>query len=219
MGLRTLQQFRDALTTALARDLSTTQLDGWIHGSMYEFGYALKFHALEATGQFSTESGKYVYDPNDDFRVMHEVGMQIVSPSDCIGRLIPETRVSWRLHRDTDPTASFECPPQYYHVFGNQIFVRPAPGSGYVVEYDYWKKIPIMSDPSSVSVFSADWDDIILVGALYRGFRDFGEFDRYKNVRNDFLGLIRSRVAEEDLEEFPEGGIGVEQSPYDVVIR
>jgi hypothetical protein len=54
---------------------------------------------------------------------------------------------------------------------------------------------------------------------LYRAYRDYGEFDRYKNVRNDFIGLIRSRVAEEDLEEFPEGGISIEQSPYDVVIR
>lgn len=219
MGTRTLQQFRDNLLTATARDLGTDKLDSWIHSSMYEFGYAFKFHCLEATGQFSTVSAQYIYPPNDDFRVMHEVGMQVVAPANCIGRLIPETRVNWRLHRSTDTTESFECPPQYYHVFANQFYLRPAPGSGYVVEYDYWKKIPVMNAPEDTAPFSSDWDDIIFVGALYRAYRDYGEFDRYKNVRNDFIALIRSRVAEEDLEEFPEGGIGPEQSPYDVVIR
>lgn len=219
MGLMTLAEYRDDLAIALGRELSPAKLDKWIHQSMYEFGYALKFHCLEATASFNTIEGQEAYTPTADFRVMNEHGMEVIAPANCLGRLISETRVSWRLHRSTEGSTTHSCPPEYYHVYSNQFILRPVPGADYLIEYDYWKKVPKLNAPDDVSVFSEDWDDIIFTGALYRGYRSYGEFDRYKNVRNDFLALIRSRINEEDLEEFPEGGLGIEQSPYDKVIR
>lgn len=218
MGIVTHSQFRNDLLNALGRDVEAEKLTRWLNQSMQEFGYAFKFHCLEATGQFTTVQGQESYDPPADFRVMHDSGMEVISPADCLGRLLSETRVHWRLHRDTSGTLGY-CPPTHYHVYANKFILRPIPGDGYIIDFDYWLKLKSFAADDDVSPFNEDWDDIIFTGALYRGQRAYGEYDRYKNVRNDFIGMIRSRVAEEDLEEFPVGGISQEQSPYDEVIR
>ena len=97
--------------------------------------------------------------------------------------------------------------PQWYHRFGDSIIIRPTPNTVMLIAVDYAKTVTPLVAVTDVSPLLEDWDEVIFVGALYRGFRHFGEFDRYQNVRNDFLGLVRSRSTEFELEEFPEGGI------------
>lgn len=222
MGNMTLKDFRDEVRTALARTVTDDRLNRWINQAIQEFAYSFKFHELEATSSLETIIGQDIYDlstiTDPVFRVMSDSGVEVVQPSDCIGRLLKETRVNWRLHRDTSSDTTLQGAPTHYHVYGAQLVIRPKPDIDYTLEFDYWAKVKLTVD-TDVSPFREDWDDIITTGALYRAFRAFGNFDRYKNVRNDFLAGVRSRVADEDLEEFPYGGVGLAQGPMDDVIR
>lgn len=220
MGQMTLDDFRTELRDASGRpSVSNARLDRWIMQAMYEFGYAFKFHCLEGTGTQETVVGVDTYDLPNDLRVINENGVEIIAPSDCLGRLLSETRVQWRLHRDTSSDTTNYCTPTHYHNYNGKLIIRPKPDDTYTLDFDYWKRITQLAEPDAVSPFEDDWDDVIFTGALYRVYRAFGEFERYKNVRNDFLALVRSRVLEEDLEEFPVGGLGPQRSKYDDVIR
>lgn len=208
MGEMTLTDFRSDLTSAISRGtISTTLLDRWINASLREFGHAIKFRELEKTTDVTPVQGTNVVALPADFRSWHEEGLWIISPTDRVGRVRRESRKQYLMNADLDVTTN-QGIFTYYHVYGLNLYLRPfADGTVTTLRAHYWAKVVKFTGVNDVSQFDEDWDDIIFTGALYRGYRHFGEHDRYINVRNDFIGMIRSRVMDEDLEEFPEGGI------------
>lgn len=220
MGVLTLQEYRDELggaggeAGALQRSgISNTLLDRWINRAMREVGYAFKFHESEATKQWVTVAGQTSYTIGNglninvaDFWYVMELRKSL--PVDRIGRVLPETRSRYLKNVGDVTDSETWGDPNRYHKYGNRIFLRPVPDTTLVtVDMDYAKNLVPLAVAGDVTPFQEDWDEIVSVGALYRGFRHFGEYDRYINVRNDFLGLVRSRKTEIELEEFPEGGI------------
>lgn len=216
MGTQTLQQYRDdlgATTPGMLQrsNIGVTLIDKWVNQALREFGYAFKFHELEASIAFNTLLGVPSYDlvtliQVTDFRYVDE--LWITDPdTGVITRVRPETRTKYRKNLGVPTDTGTYGLPRWYHRHAGEIFLRPTPDKVYNVSMDYYKTIEPLDSDGSVSPFHEDWDEAILVGALYRGFRHFGEFDRYQNVRNDFLALVRSRQSEYELEEFPEGGI------------
>lgn len=209
MGVMKLSEFLTDLDAATKRTLDPNRAKRWISQSLQEFGYAFKFRELEATADLATVVGTYQYALPDAFRMLHENGIWIHSPDEFHNQgLVPETRRQWRRKVNVVDTTA-QAPPTHYHIYATNFFFSPVPDIVYGLKYDYWKKIPVLAAPDDVTIFKDEWDDIAFTGALYRAFRGSGEFDRYQNVRNDFLGMVRSRVIEEDVEPFPEGGISV----------
>jgi hypothetical protein len=191
--------------------ISETLKDEWINQALKEFAYAFKFHELEKELEFSTAIGIREYAIGAglaidvaDFRYVEE--MTGIRPEGGDTYLIRrETRSRYR--KKVGIVAESAGTPEWYHRYGNKIILRPTPDDVIPITMDYCSTVDAFEDSVDVSPLNEDWDECIFVGALYRGFRYFGEFDRYQNVRNDFLGLVRSRATEYDLEEFPEGGI------------
>ena len=217
MGDMTLQNFRDELTNALARGIQdTARLDRWINQALLEFGHVFRFKELERTTTGVTSAGVNVVTLPADFRAWHEEGVWITAPSDYVGRLLRETRKQYlgSVSYDTDARGIVEA----YHIYGKNLYFRPFPDATAVSWLaHYWATVTKFIGVNDVSQFDADWDDVIFTGALYRGYRHFGEFDRYQNVRNDFLGMVRSRVEHWELEEFPVGGIHP-LGPHDSIV-
>lgn len=218
MGLLTLQNYRDDLgaTTpgALQRsNVGTALIDRWVNQAVKEFGYAFRFHELEVSTSFSTAVGVQSYAIGvglavnvADFRYVEEV--RAIDPdSGATYRIRPETRSKYLRNIGVETDVTTYGTPAWYHKYSNKLFLRPTPAAIAVVTMDYYRTLTPFVAAGDVSPFHEDWDEVIFVGALYRGFRHFGEFDRYQNVRNDFLGLVRSRQTEYELEEFPDGGI------------
>lgn len=212
MGVLLLSDYRTDLDAGLQQAVGNTLKDRWVNQALREFGYAFKFHELENLSTFVTvaDTGQYILSgaPANivDLRAIEE--LKIVSPGTSIGRIFPETRTRYlKLIGDrTDNTT--HGVPKFYHKFGPNVFFRPVPNATlYTIEVDYYKNLTSFVNPGDTSPLHEDWDEAIYLGALYRGFRYFGEFDRYQNIRNDFLGMVRSRSTEYELEEFPEGGI------------
>jgi len=217
MGLLTLTDFRSEVAQGLQRGSVSTigeaKLDRWINDAIREFAYAFNFRELEAKVDFVTVNGQYEYTVGTDilatgFRAIHDLGLRKRLPADRLGRVLPEARSTWlkKVGDVTDTTTHGD--PKYYHKYGGVVTLRPVPDSTLVtIIFHYWKRITKLTAVGDVSQFDEDWDEVIKVGAQYRALRDYGEHDRYVNLRNDFLGMVRSRVLELDLEEFPEGSI------------
>lgn len=216
MGTQKLSEFQSDIRSALGRPTAdVTQINRWVFNSMVEFGYAFKFPELIATAYIDTVDGQDVYTLPTNFRAFTDNGLWVGSPEDRTGGILEvETRTNY-LRYFRFPTTSSRGRVTNYHRFGNNIVLRPVPDTTVTrVYFDYWKRITPLADANDVSPFNDDWDDVIFRGALYRGHLNFGEHDRVINVFNLFLGLIRSRVMAEDLEEFPEGGISAIETRY-----
>lgn len=215
MGVMTLAEFRADVTAAVSRGtLDTTRLDRWINQSLREFAHALKFRELEKTVTGNPVAGVSVVPLPADFRAYHEEGVWIQSPEEYIGPLKRTTRRQYIKQYSADVSARGII--SEYHIYGKNLYFSPVPDTTVLTWLlHYWAQVTPFVGVNDTSQFDPDWDDIIFTGALYRGYRHYGEFDRYQNVRNDFLGMIRSRIESEDLEPFPEGGISV-VGPNDV---
>jgi len=224
MGTMTLADFQIEIAGPLGRsallnggaDASLSKR--WCNFAMQEFGYGLKFRQLIATDNtLVTVAGVETINLPTDFRFVHEDGILVTAPETRVGKLIPESRNQFLLKRGFIQTSS-RSQPRYYHIYPTAtkpdgvLVLRPVPDS--TVEtllLHYWKKITLLSGSADVSPFPDEWDDVLLTGAIYRGFRYYGEFDRYQNVRNDYLAILKSRTTENQLEEFPIGGISESQ--------
>lgn len=211
MGIVTLAGYRSDLDGALQRTVSDALKDKWVNQAIREFAYAFKFHELEAEDTIQLGLGGNTTNLPTDFRALADSGHQTqvdARPSE-ISPLKVETHTRYRrlIGDITDSTTWGK--PLWLHRFGNEILFRPASdlANGYNLTFGYWKKITPLAAAGDVSQFDEDWDDIILLGALYRGHRYFGEYDRFQNIKADFVGSIRSRITEMELEDFPEGGV------------
>lgn len=213
MGVLMLSDYRADLDAGLQQAVSNTYKDRWVNQALKEFGYAFKFHELEVIKQFVTIANQIGFAIGagldiavTDFRYIEE--LRKVAPKERLGHIIPETRSRYLMKiGDTTDTTQYGN-PKYYHKYGNKIYFRPIPDATLVtIDLQYFKSITGFVAAGDTSPFHEDWDEVIYLGALYRGFRHFGEFDRYQNIRNDFLGIVRSRQTEFELEEFPEGGV------------
>lgn len=193
--------------------ISAPLMTRWINQSMREVGYAFKFHESEGVKQWSTVDGQgsYTIGPAGNIILAdfwYIIELRKSAPEDRLGWMLPETRSQYRRKIGNTADSTQRGNPKYYHKYGSSIYLRPIPDSTIVtVDMDYAKNLTPLAAAGDVTPFQEDWDEIVYVGAMYRGFRHFGEYDRYINVRNDFLGLVRSRKTEYELEEFPEGGI------------
>lgn len=211
MGFMTLEDFRQDVASAMQRtvkQLDTKRIDRWVNLTMIEFGYAFKFRELEGLNTIATVIGTASYSPFNDWRMWHELGIRLSdnSTGENLGRMIPETREVYLQHINTVDSESFGQPSKY-HQYNANLYIRPVPDDIYVLNCHYWKKITPLAAPTDLSPFKDDWDEIILTGAIAKACRAVGELDRMTAFKNEFLGLVRSRVVEEDIEQFPEGGI------------
>lgn len=213
MGTYRLQDYQDEIRSMTGRPtLDGTKIARWVNAAQMEFGYAFKFKELEGTIAVPTVAGVVTYTMDTSVRMLRESGTWIrdAVTGNRLAKLRKETRENWE-RRASGPTSDITLrgQPGYYHRYGRNIILRAAPDKVYTLTYDCWLKVTKFVLTTDVSMFDEDWDDIILTGGAYRAFRAQGEHDRYINLRNDFLGMVRSRTLDEDIEEFPEGGLNI----------
>lgn len=102
------------------------------------------------------------------------------------------------------------------------IRLWPTPDQVYSITIKYWTVLSDLVSGSSDPEPPQSWDEIILYGAVWRGFLKFGDFDRAAQMRNHVNALIASAVPTEAKEEFDthKGGVQVPgYSSYDIYFR
>lgn len=214
MGTRTLTEMWDDIRLATQRPtLDTGRITRWIMAGMKEFGYAFQFQELQEEGSLTTVAGTLSYSLPANLRSLSDEGAWITLPVTSIRKLKKETRTQYQLRIGDTTNTQARGAPNWYHTYKRLMYLRGIPDTVYTIKFDYWKTLTEISLPGDVSPFTDDWDDIVLMGGLYRAFRSQGEHGRYINIRNDFLGLIRSRALDEDLEEMPQGGLNIITDP------
>jgi hypothetical protein len=92
--------------------------------------------------------------------------------------------------------------PSHYAIEGINIVLSQIPNAdaaGDVLVHRYWQRPILLVADGDTTVISPDWDEVIIAGALYRGWRRLNQHERMVEAREDYARLIREVQDEEKL--------------------
>ena len=193
-GTLTFTQFQDRVRYRLDQrtdtdDLPEEQVQQWInwayeHVSMPNVYY---HHELQST-QNITLTTDADYGLNDDVWGIYDV-------SDTTFGYFLEPRDI----RYFDERPITDGQPREFARWQRRIHVRGRPivgsGVGDNVQIRYWLRPDPLADPSDQTVLHPVWDESIVVGAVWRAWRDLNQPDRAEIAREEF-GLLVNEVVQ-----------------------
>ncbi len=107
--------------------------------------------------------------------------------------------------------------PTNYVRYGNEIILYPTPDVAYVVDYYYAAQLSDLALESDSPSAPRNWHEIILLGAVYRGFLQLQDYERANAARTHWMTLLSSvsmNEAEEN-KDTPRAGLRIAYSQYD----
>lgn len=121
----------------------------------------------------------------------------------------PDTKVHKTLQRTTrfvyenkyTNTTSDRGEPEIYFREKDDMILWPTPDKVYVVEIGYWGIFTDLSDSNTDPEMPQEWHEIILFGAVWRGFLRLKDFNRARAVEAIQVNLINDTTPTEAKEE------------------
>lgn len=85
--------------------------------------------------------------------------------------------------------------PQYWYIYGDDIFVFPTPNSAYTVKLRYLKKPTLLSDDADVPELPSEFAEILVCGAAGRILQVKDMYDQAAIQQNKYDELLQKLVA------------------------
>lgn len=204
MGDLTLATMRDALTYDLFQrtDLTTSQKDRWINWSYRHVSMPRVFRhrelQIDTQNLITLVTGQVSYDIS-----AATLGMEVPYVYDVTYVDGPNaadlTRRRRKLYggqdiREFENSYLAQGEPTHYALYGpNTLYINMRPTvtqNGNVVRLRGWRVPMALTDPAHTTVLLATFDEVILLGARWRGFRSLGRTEMAELAKGDFVGLL-----------------------------
>jgi len=217
MGLD-LQQLRDDLRDATGTDiddLSDEKVDRLLNRSYWEVLDKFPFREKEVTVTFNTIIGTRLYNMPEPFEALRK--LSILEPATLVHKTIDRTTIDV-YERTYDTNEAAEGFPTHYVREGCAARLLPTPDAIYEITEKYWTVLADLSITNDTPAIPQSWHEIILLGAIWRAFISFGDYQRARAANQHQIALINSAVPVEAKEEVdsPRGGLEVIVREYDV---
>lgn len=225
MGVMTLAQMRDdvrhiigGLTSAEASD---TLVDRWLRWAYLHVSQTAVYQHRElltnGTAVLATSDPDYTFasfgTSTDNVRAIKLVF------NETRGRTLLPMSLRQYGERARPGGSLLEGEPTHYCAeAGTALLVWPAPSSTYngdTLLVWFWKK-PAALAPSPASELAEEWDEVIVQGAVWRGFRYRNQMDRAEVAKAEF-GQLANEIADrlrEDAREDMQRRLDVELVDY-----
>lgn len=220
MGTMTRETMRDAVREGLGHrksdEVSSTRVDRWIDWAYRHVTRPtvhphreMKTRATTALVQGDADLGM-----NSDFGITDFLAVIDVADTTDGIRYRPMTV---RERDDTD--TSIEGRARFYTLFYDAaasetvlLLDRPpnSQDAGNTLQLRYWREPPDFAGDSDTTVLLPDWDEVIVVGALWRGWRAMGSVERAEVMKAEFGQLVNEVSERLRLDAEDEGGRLVE---------
>lgn len=198
MGL-SLQQLRDGVRKPLgvdSDDLPDSDVDLLLNQSWWQIADDLDFREKETSRTYSTVYGTADYPSSVDME-----GIQLVSIEDRYSSshsvLTPMTELLYE-SSFVDTTAAYGVPTHYVRR-ASGITLWPTPNNVYEIKELYYKTLADIA--ANGPPIPQSWHEIIKYGAIYRGFADFGDYNRSRAARTMQLELMAGKETPETQEK------------------
>ena len=219
-GLMTATQLTNAVLGELGRsssDLSSTLTDTWLNWALADITdpkfYRHRELREENTQSLVTGQGTYKLAGIQTTLNWASESIIIVNPN------VPTQRYRlWTLRERDEHEVTGVYPkslPRWYSWLpstpggdagGIDINILPAPGvtyNGWTLSIRRWLYPTLFNTttlPNAVSQLHPIWDEVLVVGSLYRGWRHLEAYDRMAALKGEF-GALKAQVASREMVE------------------
>jgi len=191
----TLAEFRADLRNHLGMDTidlptaSTSVLtgaDSLINRSFWNLAALLKFNVSESEGSITTVDGTRSYDFGVDEEAVQRVIILDLDDEDNYDPLIKVD--DWNMFplRQDETTGK----PTHYARRNTEFILHPCPDDEYTIRFKYLQTLEDVQTEGSG--LPRQWDEVILYGAVYRGFLLRGDLNRAAQFQQIQANLINS---------------------------
>jgi hypothetical protein len=213
MGM-SLQSLRDSLRSSLgvdSTDLDDPSADSLLNRALWEMTEKFPFREKEISTNFTITSALgFKYTLPSVFEALLDVAIQ--DPTSLVYTPLNRmTKVKYDSVYSTDVNDKLTHTKPTDYVRDNAcIIFWPTPDQDYNVKIRFLKTIADLTDAAPDLTLPQSWHEIVLLGATWRGFIQFGDYDRADRAKQHQVSLITSSVPIEAKEEFDTHLGGVE---------
>ena len=210
MGQVTLAEFRTDLRYDLLDrdDVTADWLDRRVNAAyVHVCNPGVYMHReVQTTEDFQLVLNQSVYpiDPTTiGYQIIAIVNMYYYSsavPTDTTekNKIYPR-HIDWFGRR----TLSSGSTPNSFAVYGEDLHIHPVPdanAAGNVARALVWREPARLTVNTQVTVIPSNWDEVIQLGARWRGERDLGYRDKAELTKQDYAALLNEYIERQDLE-------------------
>lgn len=102
-----------------------------------------------------------------------------------------------------------EAPPTHYFRQGSDITFWPTPDDVYTLILYYRQTLDDLSDSNTDPQLPKSWQELLILGAVYRGFLRFNDYDKANSSKAHYVGQLNSMIPVESKEEWDTSLAGV----------
>ena len=177
------------------------------------------FREKEVTASFATEDGVNLYAVPSPFEALKSLAIEDLN-SFALSPLERMTQKEYDAVFVNDTVeGDDEDKPQKYYREKNCIKLWPTPDDAYTITIRYWTVLDDLdnTDVDDSPGIPQNWHELILYGAIWRGYYRLGDIIRGERVKKLDSVLINEAVPTESKEErdSPTAGVEVLQNEYD----
>lgn len=192
---------RDELRDHLGQDefdLPDDKADLLLNRSYWELIDKFAFREKEVTATFQTVAGTRNYDMPSPFEALRQ--LSVLDPVSQQHRVLKKMTVLEYENSYNESDDFQDIPARYVR---EKCFARlyPTPDDTYTITLKYWTTLADLSDSNDPEI-PQSWHEIILYGAIYRGFLRIGDLNRANQFKAHQNALINSSIPVEAKEEF-----------------
>lgn len=201
-------ELREHLGGLDSSDLDNDACDLLLNRAFWEIMNKIPFRETEQSATFTTTAGTAFYSTPSLFEAIRKLSIKDLDYEswEPLDRITIDTHEE-ELNTDSDARGK---PTGYVREDGGYR-LQPIPDDAYDMRIKYWVTLADLSDSNTTPSLPTVWHEIILFGAVFRGFRRFGDHIRAREFRNDQIGMINTTVPVESKEEIdsPRAGVSI----------
>lgn len=185
------------LTGQDSSDIIDSDIDTLLNQSWWEIQDKFRFPQQDASYNFNTIQNTRFYPIPSSVQALRNVIL-----TDSISNrtvLDPLTVRTMEDGSNTDP--SFNAQPINYRREGGNLILFPTPDAIYLITLIYEATLADLSGSNTTAPIPQSWHEIILYGAVWRGFAELGDLVKMTAYQNTQAALIASAVPVESKEQ------------------
>lgn len=211
-------------------ELPAEDADSLLNRSWWEIMDKFDFREKESKTSFQTVAGQYIYPMPQGYDALQVLSIGGSNNNNLLGGqfylnggsfLNPTTsedtdhvklnRVDdkWFESEYDDAVEAYAKPEDYYR-YGSGIVLSPTPDTVYNINVSYLTTLADLSITNAIPPIPQSWHEVILYGAVWRGFMRIGDYNRKQAAQQTQIGLINSMTPVAAKEEFDSSMAGLQ---------
>lgn len=219
MGL-SYQQLVDELLSHLGadeEDFATATQTGaqvialLINRSWWQIMDEFDFREKESSDTFNTVAGTASYDVSSSVSpIIFDALQKVVITDDENQNYVIDPISLDRYNREYNSNTSLRAIPEKYYRREGELVLYPTPDQAYVVTLYFWNILSDLSGSYNPPV-PQSWHEIVLQGAVWRGYQRLGDYNRSRQAKAHQAELVISAtsVSAKEKSDMPYAGLTV----------